>query len=545
MTRIFSKISAPHSFEVLDRALDSISVSERNRCEIIQRLVAIGISKEDELLGFLNFEEERLVEVLVNDFEISKLHAHQIRAAISTLERLPVASSTNSEGVHHPLHSTVDLPRIEKSASLAFKEYRVKSQKHSSSSMSGTGMKKGNYGLKDDDISPVLREQLEEFLLHMTEQNALSQEPPIRMSTAEVYLRHAKLFCGWWISVNTDSEDPETGQVSLEQIFPTKEKTGATALYEFIRWLKHERDISDSYEANFLRGISKLLKFRFATESQSDPSYGDKSYEDVPMIREVRKLHRDANRRQKIAPRVSDEDKKWLSWPEYLAVVQRCKVEIDEELRVYQDALKDREEKGLRMDTLPASLLAKKRKIAQQYQRYIVLALLATVPDRQRTFRELEIGKTFFREERGWLIKHGPDDYKTGNSYGDRPPLRVAASLTKHIDGFVEDWRPVLQPSGSHLFAQARTGKPFTSDTMYSIVARACYACTGKKTNPHLLRDMIVTHARGTDASEKELEALALFMGHSISMQRSSYDRRSLSQKVEPAQELLQSISQF
>ena len=42
-----------------------------------------------------------------------------------------------------------------------------------------------------------------------------------------------------------------------------------------------------------------------------------------------------------------------------------------------------------------------------------------------------------------------------------------------------------------------------------------------------------VTHVRKNgDASEKELEALALFMGHSIQMQRDSYDRRTLEQKV-------------
>jgi hypothetical protein len=42
---------------------------------------------------------------------------------------------------------------------------------------------------------------------------------------------------------------------------------------------------------------------------------------------------------------------------------------------------------------------------------------------------------------------------------------------------------------------------------------------TGKRTTPHLVRDMIVTHLRGGDASEKELEALAIYMGHSIAMQ--------------------------
>ena len=82
-----------------------------------------------------------------------------------------------------------------------------------------------------------------------------------------------------------------------------------------------------------------------------------------------------------------------------------------------------------------------------------------------------------------------------------------------------------------------------TPDSIYQTVARACYEKTGKRTNPHLIRDMIVTHVSETDASEKELEALALYTGHSIQMQRTSYDRRTLNQKVAPAVSLLQSLS--
>ena len=48
---------------------------------------------------------------------------------------------------------------------------------------------------------------------------------------------------------------------------------------------------------------------------------------------------------------------------------------------------------------------------------------------------------------------------------------------------------------------------------------------------------------RFVQATEKELEALALYMGHSLSMQRSSYDRRTLDQKVAPAVNLLETIS--
>lgn len=40
------------------------------------------------------------------------------------------------------------------------------------------------------------------------------------------------------------------------------------------------------------------------------------------------------------------------------------------------------------------------------------------------------------------------------------------------------------------------------------------------------------------------MEALALYMGHSVAMQSRTYDRRSKAQKVTPAVELLQGLWQ-
>ena len=171
-------------------------------------------------------------------------------------------------------------------------------------------------------------------------------------------------------------------------------------------------------------------------------------------------------------------------------------------------------------------------------------AFFSCIPDRQRTFREIDLKRNFSKSADGtWIIKHGPDDYKTGKTYGDRPPLVISPELTPSIDLFIDRWRPCLEPVGGNFFSQPRTGKPFTADSVYSLVARQCYKYTGRKTNPHLLRDMIVTHVRKSDASEKELEALALYMGHSISMQRDSYDRRTLNQKVAPAIDLLNTVN--
>jgi integrase len=403
---------------------------------------------------------------------------------------------------------------------------------------------KHDYGLPRNyrELYPVLAKELNNFFSFMTRPSTASQEPSIKPATANVYLRHAKLFLGWYISQVKKDEEGSTFDASNASIFTivtTKEKESADCLLEFILWLRTSRSISVSYEANVLRGLTKLLKFRFAAQSKADPSYGEKSFDDIPVIRELRKLHRDANKRQTLSPRSSDEDRKWLSWPEYLQVIHALKKDLLQ--------LMDNEEAETPKRKNTNKPTSSQRTLATVYQQYLILSFLACVPDRQRTIRELELKRSFIRDVQNgfWTIKHGPDDYKTGKTYGDRPPLVLSPELVPAIDDFLERWRPCLMPKSNHLFIQPRTGNPLTQDSVYQAVARSCYKYSGKRTNPHLLRDMIVTHVRESDASEKQLEALALYMGHSIQMQRTSYDRRTLTKKVAPAVELLKSINKL
>ena len=410
----------------------------------------------------------------------------------------------------------------------------------------------------------------------MTQPTPYAQEDPIREATAKVYIRHAKLFLGWYLNKysqmaqqnqsqiqgdqkgdqNHDDLNKATSHgvqsksslndktVSLFEIVPNKEKDSATPLIEFILWLRSARDVSVSYESNMLRGLIKLLKYRFARESQTDSNYSDGgkvTFDDIPVIRELRKIHRNANQRQQKAPRSSNEERKWLTWPEYLGVVQSTKKELQSLLQEYYD----QNESTGDDDGPPYS--RQQIAIAAAYQRYLILAILANVPDRQRTIRELELGRTFVKSEESscWAIKHGPEDYKTGKSYGERPPMHLAKELTPAIDDFVTSWRRCLDPSTDFLFVQGRGGKPLTADSVYRRVCESCFKYSGKRTNPHLIRDMLVTHVREAgNASESQLEALALFMGHSIQMQRTSYDRRTLTKKIAPAVELMQSVNQ-
>jgi len=378
--------------------------------------------------------------------------------------------------------------------------------------------------------------------------------------------------------------------MSLYDIFPSSDTESAAPVLQYILWLRSERGISPNYEANVLRGLIKLVKFRFANELSSSSaatptanqvngagrggtlSSRSTALDDLPIVIELRKLHREAGNKGKKAPRSSDEGKKWLDWDEYLEVIQFLKYDLSSLIESYDKIM---DEQGVEEDDDGAaatqkkkqkkqtqakarSLQVQRKEIATLFQQYLILSFFACVPDRQRTFRELELGRNFIRVDEDdlplWIIKHTADDYKTGSTYGERPPLPLTASLTAEIDDFLDRWRPSLikhtkasetdDNPATHLFLQPRTGNPLTANSVYQIVSRCCYKYKQKKTNPHLLRDMIVTHVRKNgDASEKELEALALFMGHSISMQRDSYDRRTLEQKVSPAVKLMQDMN--
>jgi len=604
-----TKTSNNDNIKIFESCLDDMSFPIQTRKKIISDITSMGFTTSSELFNFAcDFEErpEALSAVLRSDFgfeEYPPLRAHQLRSALLRLvkswpdqdggekinannERINRRSgnatagatadkatstneSTNNIGKSAITTPLSDPPTAETDTTannsektkkrVPFKSFIInKNQQKRNDPL----VKTNSYGLQSGYASsfPKLANELDEFKTFMIRPKANSQENPIREQTAIVYLRHAKLFLGWFWTYHRDLDylqketvsKMEKKNLSLYQIIPNKNATSTQCIIEYILWLRQSRSISDSYEASVLRGLIKFVKFRFAGESNTDPSYGGVSFEDIPAVRELRRLHRDAGRRQKLSARSSDEEKKWLEWEEYLGVVRALKKDVEEEIEKFNPndhppiAVKennahssDKKEKSkVRYSTT-------QRRIAIKYQNYLVLAFFASVPDRQRTFRELKLQKTFFRNDNlnAWTIKHGPGDYKTGNTYGDRPPLVIAPELTPAINDFFMRWRPCLNPTGSHVFVQSRTGNQLTSDSMYSIVSRSCYKHSGKKTNPHLLRDMVVTHVRKSNASEKELEALALYMGHSIAMQRNSYDRRTMVQKVAPAVELLRNVN--
>lgn len=218
-----------------------------------------------------------------------------------------------------------------------------------------------------------------------------------------------------------------------------------------------------------LRGLIKLVKFRFAHEMTSSSVSNHQSQsrnqkngagansmsassrstalDDLPIVIELRKLHREAGSKGKKAPRSSDEGKKWLDWDEYLQVIVLLKSDLGEMIDNYNKRLElDKEERDeaeavvakdeqtnegkgkvarKKQNKKPSrakgkSLQVQRKDIATMFQHYLILSFFACVPDRQRTFRELELGRNFIRVDddsnggsMSWVIKHTAEDYKT------------------------------------------------------------------------------------------------------------------------------------
>ena len=272
---------------------------------------------------------------------------------------------------------------------------------------------------------------------------------------------------------------------------------------------------------------------------------------------------------------VADEAAKWLDWPAYLALVET-----------------------LRRECAPLTHLGDQRSDGDVACAVQALPAVrhpgASVPDGSGRSGNCALGKTLVRERfdevadrsdgtregdaetsrieliprRRWVVRHAPEDYKTGNAYGARPDLELDPRLYPALeqwlfgvdydfarDGATADsdvadagysgWghRAALAPTHDFVFTRPN-GSPWTVSELSRTFSRTSLRLTGKKTNPHLVRDMVVTHVRGAGlASDAELEALAMYMGHSVAMQKGTYDRRTTQQKVAPAVGLMSAIN--
>lgn len=182
--------------------------------------------------------------------------------------------------------------------------------------------------------------------------------------------------------------------------------------------------------------------------------------------------------------------------------------------------------------------------IAQSHQIALICLLLSVFPDRGRTIREMEEGKTLIKRDDKWFIEQTAADFKTGNSFckhGQKRIVELPECIYPLLEIWLYEWRAVFNPHHSFVFTQLN-GKPMSDSALSSYFKKRMYRLTGKVFTPHMVRDSVVTHMKLSGASDKVLAALAELLAHSQRTQQRNYDRRTPEQKVAPALEALQSI---
>ncbi|GIL65133.1 hypothetical protein Vafri_18944, partial [Volvox africanus] len=384
-----------------------------------------------------------------------------------------------------------------------------------------TDRKRGEpYAIKEAEINPPLAAEIREFesfSLYGSFAGAQHGEP-LRRTTYQGYLQCIRQALGWLHRV----EGVPLGELRLGLLVPGTQRAAARKVHAFLLWQERDRGMCKRSAARSLAALIQVTKFLY--HEQSQVREGDKPYSDLDVIKSLRAMSTSYERANRVSGNVVDSSVKWMDWPVYLEYVGELRRECA--ARKANGRLRN-----------PAD-------VAMSLQTYLIAAILSCVPDRQRTLRELVIGRTLVKDRSGiWSIRHTHADYKTGGTYGERPPLVIDPGIYYELEEFISTWRSHLNPQHSFLFSKRDGSGPLTAQELSRSFSLNAFRLTGRKLNPHMVRDMVVTYARSGHATEHELEALAIYMGHSLAEQRGTYDRRTKAEKVQPAMGLLAKIS--
>ena len=166
-----------------------------------------------------------------------------------------------------------------------------------------------------------------------------------------------------------------------EAALPDTSRASASLAFEHVQWLAEHRKCGANYELVAIRACIAAAKFLHGDADASRDDRGDRPYANVPLVRQLRAIQKDATRRAQKASPASDTRAKWLDWGRY---VELCRSLEDEcAPRAFDGSARS------------------ERAVAWSLQRFLIFGVLSCVPDRQRTIRELRVGKTLFKEPVG------------------------------------------------------------------------------------------------------------------------------------------------
>jgi hypothetical protein len=473
-----------------------------------------------------------------------------------------------------------DLPEENKeSTSYAKKIYQVKA-----TNRVGTP-KKFIFSFEPNNYAnePLNIEQIQHHLNRIKEEltrfeNYQITIPQNRAITIKKYIRVLQLILGWLyrerniplaeLSLNklvplvelnprmsefSNDENPWLSQIiakakALEQI---KDKAHylVDLMMKFFSWLNHPPLYRT--KQSYVDALIAYSKYVYQNETDKTMAL---NFEDIPIVNRLKVFHRELKTGKKHTS--SNLNNKYLPWSDVINVLEKLKFEANLETR----------KKGARR--VKYSLLSR----AKSLQNFVLLGFFTLVPPpRQRVVRELELGRTLKyglfengrflpvgrmanSSEAKYYIHLQPEDYKTGDSYGEwlgEFPNVEFGDGSKFYD-YVNRWlfqgyqdkesgkwhgmRDLVASAGEKTVFVTSTAKRSHDETsMCKVVKRIFVRWTGVSISPHDLRKLYRTYIDNpeTGTSTEERESAAFWMRHSSEMAKEVYSHLNCEQKLQ------------
>jgi hypothetical protein len=438
---------------------------------------------------------------------------------------------------------------------------------------------------EEEKISQVLKRiagELEEFETWLKERG-------YKKSSLDIRLSNASRFLGWLYRTNQFplEELSLTSMIPLVRLkFSLKEFSDyhsyiyakglgqeetrdiATAtvkkLEDYFNWLNNPP--SPGTKAMYTESAISLAKFIYRHETDED--YAAECM-DVPVVRRLRVFCNKLETEKRNARSVVPYHEKAITWEQALLALEKLRIEAN------------------LTHILDKQCRQKKRPIQARsgsLMRFLVLAFMILIPpDRGRTFRELKIGTTFKHGvfhgdifipkdqmlnplEARYYIHLLPDDYKTGDAYGE---WIGEVPNTEFPDGscfydYLNQWlyndivdvycrqktiykgmRSVLEPKDhNYLFFGSVTKQPLSdASQMTAKVKYPIERLTGVPVSPHTLRKIFRTFIKDNQATHAEEESIAFWMKHDLRTANKDYTFQTCRNKLQPGIELANKLN--
>ncbi len=449
-----------------------------------------------------------------------------------------------------------------------------------------------SFDVADYAAEPLQPEQIEQCIQRISAEltsfkKYQIQQTRVREATTNKNEKHLKQILGWlyrekgfplakislsilvpFIRLNfqmrefTSEENPWLAKIIAEakalESIKDEAKRLVNSMEEFFGWLENPPSIGT--RQLYTDALIAYAKYIYRSETDKTMAL---NFEDIPIINRLKVFHKEVGNDKK---KTSTSSHKYLPWHEVLEVLEKLRFEAN--LETYK--------RGKRQNKRLLSTQAK------SLQDFVLLGFFALVPpSRQRVIRELELGRTL----KYGIFEHGrftpfekmanpteakyyvhllPEDYKTGDSYGEwlgEFPNTEFPDGSKFYDylnrwlfqGYQEangEWHGMRELIAAQeektIFVRELVGKAHEIKSMSEQIRNIFIRWTGVPIAPHDLRHIYRSYIDRptTGATTEERESAAFWMRHSKQMAEETYSHLECEEKLWAGAQLSARINQ-